>query len=562
MPTLSLPGPDRTPILLELDLTHPLIEVEPDDPIGKLRSRGKPRLRPILRALHEAGGDPHVAGLVAKIGGAPLPLPVLQELRAGVRAFAASGKPTVAWAETFGESTPASGSYLLATGFGQIWLQPSGELNLLGVAAEVQFLRGALDTIGVEPEFGQRHEYKSAADRIVRKEFTDAHREAVDRLTESAWEQITEAVSEARGMPADAVVAAADRAPLLAQEALDAGLVDRLGYRDEVYASLRRDAGGTVRLLFADRWRPHQGPVARIRKTVAQRNAPGIALVEGHGGIVTGRSRRAPLQGRVMGSDTIAAAFRAAVRDDKVRAIVFRVDSPGGSAVASDTIWREVGCAREAGKPVIVSMGTLAGSGGYYVACPADVIVAQPATLTGSIGVLGGKFVTTGLTDRIGLTYGAVQRGRNARMFSPRVPFGEAGRERLEAMLDAVYADFTRKVAEGRGLSREAVEKVARGRVWTGADAARIGLVDELGGLRRATEIARARADLPADAPVRPAVVVPPLARLRGPTSSDDPRAAAAASIWAAGWGDFAALAAALGFSAYGPLTMPSVVLT
>src|SRR3954469_15699011 len=175
-------------ILLELDLSHPLVEQEPDDPIAKLRSRGKPRLRPVLRALHEAGDDPQVVGLVAKIGDTSMTLARAQELRDAVAAFAASGKPTVAWADTFGESGPATVPYLLATGFGEIWLQPTGELNLSGVAAEVMFLRGAFDKLGIEPQLGQRYEYKSAADRIAAKGFTEAHREALDRLTESAWE--------------------------------------------------------------------------------------------------------------------------------------------------------------------------------------------------------------------------------------------------------------------------------------------------------------------------------------------------------------------------------------
>jgi protease-4 len=467
-------GRSKPPLVLELDLTHPLIEQEPDDPIAKLRSRGKPRLRPILR--------------------------------------------------------------------------------------------GALDKIGVDPQLDKRYEYKNAADRITQTSFTDAHREAADRLTESAWEQVVDAVATARDVTADEVQSAADQAPLFAEQARNAGLIDRIGYRDEVYTSVRRAVGGDVQLLYADRWSPATTPVRRLTKKIQQRSAPGLALVEGYGGIVTGRSRRTPLQGNVMGSDTVAAAIRAAVRDEKVRGIVFRVDSPGGSYVASDTVWREVACARDAGKPVIVSMGTVAGSGGYFVACNADVIVAQPGTLTGSIGVFGGKPVTTELTDKFGLAYDAVQRGANARMFSTHVAFTDAQRERLNAWLDAVYGDFTAKVAAGRGMSKDAVHEIAKGRVWTGADGLRIGLVDSLGGMRHAVSVARERAGLPADAPLRPAVSVPPLARLKPPRSSEDPRAAAAAatslaSLWAGGWGEFAALAAALGLPAAGPLTMPAVRL-
>src|SRR3954452_8761310 len=557
-------------ILLELDLSHPLVEQEPDDPIAKLRSRGKPRLRPVLKALHEAGDDPRVVGLVARVGDASMPLARAQELRDAVGVFAASGKPTIAWTDTFGESGNGTVPYFLASGFGKVWLQPSGELNLAGVVAEVTFLRGALDKLGVEPQLGQRYEYKSAADRIVAAGFTDAHREALDRLAGSAWEQITEAIAKSRGVAVDDVVRLADRSPIFPDEALAAQLIDSVGYRDEVYAAARRAAGGDVQLLFADRWSPKTSPVTRVVRQVRQKDAPGVALVDGFGGIVTGRSRRSAVQGRLMGSDTVTAALRTAVRDEKTRAIVFRVDSPGGSAVASDSIWREVACARQAGKPVVVSMGAVAGSGGYYVACGADEILAEPGTLTGSIGVLGGKAVVTGLTDRLGLRYDAVQRGAHARASSPHVPYDDSTRQRLEEMLDKVYDDFTERVAEGRRMPREAVHEVARGRVWTGADAARNGLVDTLGGLRDAVRIARLRAGLPDDAPVRPAVSVPMLARLKPPRSSDDPRAAASVSTSGAAvvatdlldaWGPFAELANALGLPALGPLTMLPITL-
>ena len=557
-----LPARHHPPMLLELDLSRPLIEHEPDDPLAKLRSRGKPRLRPVLRALHEAGSDDRVVGLVAKVGDTAMTLARAQELRDAVAVFAASGKPAVAWADTFGESGNASVPYFLASGFSEIWLQPTGELNLLGVAAEVGFLRGVFDKLGVDPQLGQRYEYKNAADRLVQKDFTDAHREAAGRLAESAWEQMVDAIAKSRGRSVDDVRDTADRAPLFPEEAKEAGLVDRIGYRDEVYSSMRPNAGGGVQLLFADKWQPASSAVRKLTRAVTAKKQPGVALVEGYGGIVTGRSRRTALQGQSMGSDTITAALRAAVRDDKVRAIVFRVDSPGGSAVASDSIWREVLCAREAGKPVVISMGAVAGSGGYYVSCSADTIVAEPGTLTGSIGVLGGKFVTTGLTDMIGLHYAGIAKGERARMYSTHEGFSDSEREQLERWLDRVYADFTGKVAAGRSMTQEAVHEVAKGRVWTGADARSIGLVDELGGLRTAVAIARDRAGLPDDAPVRPAVSVPTLAKLRTPRSTDDPRAAASMSTWTDGWGGFAGVAASLGLPELGPLTMPAVRLT
>jgi protease IV len=549
------------PILLELDLAHPIVETEPDDPIAKLRTRGKPRLRPILRTLHEAGDDERVVGLVARVGASGQTLAQVQEIRSAVAAFRASGKPTVAWAETFGETAPGSIPYYLATAFDEIWLQPSGDVNLIGLSAEVQFLRGLLDKVGVEPQINQRYEFKNAADRLLRSEMSDAHREAIGRLTESSWQQVVQGIAESRGLKPHEVQTVADRAPLLAQDAIEARLIDRVGYRDEVYTSLRRKVGADVKLLFADKWTRPEKPVARVLRQVKQKKAPGVALVDGYGAVVMGRSRRSPLQGQMMGSDTVSAAIRAAVKDERVRAIVFRVDSPGGSYVASDTIWREVICAREAGKPVIVSMGAVAGSGGYFVACPADVIVAEPGTITGSIGVFGGKAVTAALTDKLGVSYGAVQQGRNALMYSTHRTFDANELERLDAFLDHVYDDFTGKVGSGRNMSRDDVHAIAKGRVWTGADAAERGLVDTLGGLRDAVRIARDRAGLPADAPARPAVNIPPLARLKPPRSTDDPRTAASVSMWSAAWGSYAEVAERLGLSAYGPLMMTGITL-
>ncbi|HET8583329.1 MAG TPA: signal peptide peptidase SppA [Jatrophihabitans sp.] len=540
----------RPALLLELDLTMAPLEVEPDDVVGKLRTRHRPRLRAVLRTLHEAGDDKRVRGLIVKLGGG-LEWAVMQELRAGVQAFARSGKPVVAWAETFAEGGNGTADYVLATAAAEIWLQPSGELGLLGVAYEATFLRGALDKLGVEPQLEQRYEYKNAADVFTRTEFTPAHREAAERAVVSIWDAAVADVAAGRGLDAGVVRGSADRAPLSASEARDAGLVDRLGYRDEVYADVRARVGDQTRLLFADQWTPR--PKAA---TLVRRHRDHVALVEVHGTIAVGRSRSGPGSTRA-GSGTVSAALRAARKDEHVKSVLLRIDSPGGSAVASDTIWREVCLVRAAGKPVVVSMASLAASGGYYIACPADVIVAQPATLTGSIGVLGGKLVVSELLGKLGLGTGAVAHGERARMFSARRGFDEGEQAKLADMLDRVYADFVQKVADGRRMSYDDVHAVARGRVWSGADASANGLVDTLGGLREAARIARERAGLRTDAPVRPARHVPPLQRLRRPRSSDDPRAAAGVSAW----GDLGGLAAALGLPAAGPLLMPAVRL-
>ena len=541
----KLPG-HRPPLLLELDLTELPVEPEPGDPLGRIRARGRRQLKPTLRALHEAADDRHVVGLVAKVGGA-LPWATMQELRLGVAAFASSGKPTVAWAESFGEGSGDMAAYALASAFGEIWLQPGGGVGLLGVGLQTTFLRGALDKLGIEPQLEQRYEYKNAADRVQRTDFTPAHRESLEQLAESVFAEGVEAVAAGRGLTFSQVRALVDSGPRTAAEAQAAGLVDQLGYRDQVYAAVRSQVAEDAELLFADRWEPRRGP------SLPKRRNGHVALVEVKGGIASGRTRRGPM-GRQVGSDSVSAELRAAAVDDRIKALVLRVDSPGGSAVASDTIWREVVRVKEAGKPVVVSMGDAAASGGYYIACPADVIVALPTTLTGSIGVFGGKFVVRELLERLGLTTGIVERGERSLMFSARRGFAADERERLAATIDAIYDDFVAKVAAGRGRSVAEIDAIARGRVWSGRDARPIGLVDELGGLRDAVRIARHRGGLAVDAPVKPALHVPPLARLGRAKNSEDPRALLGAS-----WPDLDELVAALGFGVGAALQMPAI---
>jgi protease IV len=554
----AFPG-RRSQTLLELDLTEPLVAPEADDPLARLRARSRRLLRPTLRALHEAAEDRHVVGLIAKVGGM-WPWATMQELRRGVRAFGASGKPTLAWVESFGElGSRGMAAYVLATAFGELWLQPGGEVGLLGVGIEQTFVRGTLDRLGIEPQFEQRYEYKNAADVLVRKEFTAAHREALERLSESVFSDAVDTIAAARGLTHDQVRELINTGPRTAPEAQAAGLVDRLGYRDQAYEAMRTRTDRKPELLFADRWRPRR----KIAPPPHRRDH--VAVVDVRGGIATGRTRRGPM-GRQAGSDTVSAQLRAAHDNDRARAVVMRVESPGGSAVASEVIWREACRLREAGKPVVVSMGDVAASGGYYISCPAEVIVALPATLTGSIGVLGGKLVVDNLLERLGISTGTVQQGAHALMYSARRGFSEDERARFAATIDAIYRDFVGKVAEGRRRPVADIEAVARGRVWTGRDALEAGLVDELGGLRDAVRIARERANLPEDAPVLGAIRIPPLARLSRPRNSEDPR------TWAgAGWlgpltssgrmKDLTDVAAALGLPADAMLRMPAIYL-
>ena len=552
------------PLILELDLTEGITDEAPADPLSALLTHRRNRLGDVIDALRRAQRDDRVKALVAKVGGRRIGLARVQELRDAVTEFREAGKTTIAWAESYGEFAPGNLPYYLATAFGQIYLQPSGDLGLTGIAMETTFYRGTLDKVGVEYELAKRHEYKNAVNVLTERGFDGPHREAQQRLVESVTEQLTEAIAERRGMSAADVRALIDRGPFVGDEATAAGLVDALGYRDEVYAAARKQAGEHAELQYVGRYHRTR-TLARGARRLPNPRENFVALVHASGAIRRGRSGRGPGAAGPIGSDTLAGAIRAAMADERVRAIVLRVNSPGGSYVASDTIWREVVRARAAAKPVVVSMGDVAASGGYFISMAADAIVAEPGTLTGSIGVFGGKPVVSGLLGRAGVSIDAIREGARAQMFSTTHPFSPDEWERVNTWLDRIYTDFTAKLAEGRRMTAEQVHQVARGRVWTGADAAANGLVDELGGLEVAERIARRRAGLPPGAPVRPFPRASPLDRLRTPQSSEDRSAAAArlgTGLLAAGalaetWGPVAQFAARLGLPAGGPLLLP-----
>jgi len=543
------------PLILELDLSEGIAEEPPGDMVATVLTMRRPRLADVLDGLRRAGADDKVRALVVKIGGRRIGLARVQELRSAIAGFRRSGKATVAWAETYGEFGPGNAAYYLATAFGRVWVQPSGDVGLTGLSLEQWFLRGTLDKLGLEYEVGKRHEYKNAADRFTEQGFTGPAREALEQLASSLTGQITEAVAERLAIPTAKARELIDNGPYVAGEALELGLVDALGYRDEVYHEVRKTAGADAHLLYLGRY--HRSRVLAERARKLPEPAGGmVALIYAAGPIRRGRSGRGPLSGGAMGSDTVSAALRAAAADRRVRAIVLRVNSPGGSYVASDTIWREVVRVRRAGKPIVVSMGDVAASGGYYISMAADAIVAQPGTITGSIGVLTGKPVTASLLDRVGITTDSVTEGAHADMFTTTRPFSKEEWSKINSWLDRIYADFTGKVASGRNMTPEQVHEIARGRVWTGADAAAIGLVDHLGGLDDAVALARRKAGLPATAPLRGYPRVTPLDRLRRPESSED-YASAGASLLAESWGPVWRLAAGSGLPQFGPLHLP-----
>ncbi len=513
--------------ILTFDLTAPLPE-DGGDGIERALLGEQTTLRDVLDGLERASEDARVKGIVVRVGDGTFGTAQVQELRDAVAAFRAKGKFAIAYADSFGELGSGMRGYYLATAFEQIWLQPYGDVGITGIRVEIPFLRGTLDTLGIAPRFDHREEYKTAANALTETKMTAAQREETEGLLHSVYGQMLRGIGEGRKLEPERVRALIDDGPFGTKQALEAHLVDHIGYRDDAVAAARQRAGENAQLVSLRRYldragRPHQ-------------SGPTIAVIYGTGLITRGSSSTNPLSGsEVMGADSLTRAFRMASKDADVKAILFRIDSPGGSATASETIWREALRAKEAGKPVIVSMGNVAASGGYYVAAAADKIVAEPATLTGSIGVVAGKVLIGGLSAKLGITWDSAQLGRNAGIESVVTDFTPAEHDRFEQLLDEIYAGFKDRVAQGRKLSAAAVEDAARGRVWTGEDAKSRGLVDELGGFAKALALAKAAAGLPADRDVTLKQFPPPvntpaaiIARLMGRESDQEESASAA----------------------------------
>lgn len=487
--------PER--MLLTADLDRDVVEAKPVAPFARWRSGGAYVLSDLATALRRAAEDRRVTGFLARISGSSLSMAKAQELRDAVLDFRRSGKPAAIFSESVGGASGGTVAYYLASGFDDIWLQPSGDLALTGFVAESPFLKEALDELGIKPQFAARHEYKSAIDILTERGFTEENRESVRKIIGSWFEQVVAAVSEARGLDSAKLRALVDRAPLFAEEALREGLVDQLGYWDQARASVLTDGAETLDLAR------YGALVPGARDGGARDGGERIAVIYGTGAIQPGKGESNPLRnGAVMAAETIAQAIRDAADDPKVRAIILRIDSPGGSYTASDTIWHEVNRAREAGKKVVASLGGVAASGGYYVAMAADRIIAHPGTITGSIGVFSGKLVLAEFWRKLGVNWDAVQIGDNAGMWSANHPFSDEAWRRMNAMLDRIYADFTGKVAAARGLDAEAIDRAARGRVWSGTDAKEVGLVDALGGFDAAVAEAKRLAGIPEAAAV------------------------------------------------------------
>jgi len=476
--------------VLEANFEQELVEDIPDTTTAQAMLSDRVTVRDVVDALDRGAKDDRVTGMVARIGAVPMGLAQIQELREAVMRFRSHKKFAIAYAETFGEFGPGNGAYYLATAFDQIYMQPSGDVGLTGLLLESPFIKGTLEKLGTKFHGDHRYEYKNALNMFTETKFTPPHKEAMSALMNSWFGQLKDGVCQARGIAPEQFQAMIDKGPYLGKEAMDAKLVDGLAYRDEAYDQAKKKAGDGAEFLYLDKYLTRAGrPHDKGKK---------IALVFGNGGVARGKSDFDPVGGSfTMGSETVAGALRAAADDNDVKAILFRVESPGGSYVASDTIWREVVRARKAGKPVIVSMGNLAGSGGYFVAMAADKIVAQPGTITASIGVLGGKILTSGFWNKVGLSWDEVHQGANATMFTGTQDYSPAEWQRFEDWLDRVYVDFTGKVADGRKLPIERVKEIAKGRIWSGEDAKKLGLVDELGGYDTALKLAKQAANIP-----------------------------------------------------------------
>lgn len=454
-------------------------------------------VRGYIELIRKAKGDSRIAGILLKPGGINSPFwAKIQELRGALDDFKTSGKYVQAWLEYGGDR-----EYYLASVADHVYLLPSASLDLTGVASYEVFLRGTFDWIGTYPDFLHVGDYKTAVNTYLEKSFTPAHKEMSESLNRSQYEQLVRTIADARHKTEPEVRALIDQGPFQPVDALRVGLIDDIAYEDELddLIPALREANFVEAADYA---------AVSWEKTGIRRKSK-VAVINASGVINSGTSGYDPVNGAVIGSDSLVEYIRSARADRSIKAIVLRVDSPGGSSTASDVIWRELSISRENRRPVIVSMSDLAASGGYYIALGGDAIVAQPGTLTGSIGVYTGKFVTTGTLAKLGANIEATSSGKHAEIYSPDRRFTPDERKKIEESMQNIYDQFIERTAAARHMAPEKVDEIAQGRVWTGEQAKQLGLVDELGGLYKAIDMAKQRAHIPADEEVD-LVVYPP----------------------------------------------------
>jgi len=460
-------------------------------------------LEEVQHALDLIAADRRVRGVVFRIRGVQAGSAARHTLRRMMLDLHAAGKRTVAWlpsADTW--------DYYLASACQEIVLPPSGRINALGLRSEALFLKDTLGMTGIKADLESIAEYKVTPDMFRRTSMTEPHQEMLEALLDSIFEHVTAVIAKERGMTAERVRQLVDQMPMTPEDALRADLIDAILYEDELAAHLgiAEGAAGDDAPNVSEPADDH-APLITWRNAARWLKRPArwttrkrIGVVSLEGMIVPGKSRRMPtplplpIEAQA-GAETTAAALRQAEADPHIAAVIFHVDSPGGSSLASDLIWRQVRRLQER-KPVVVLMGEQAASGGYYVSASADHIVARPTTMTGSIGVWGGKFVVGELYDKLEIGHRELQRGARADLYSEFRPFNEEERQQVRQEMGATYARFKRVVAQGRGMMEEDVEEIARGRVWTGEQAVEIGLVDEMGDFETALTAAKGRAEL------------------------------------------------------------------
>ncbi len=479
--------PDK--IVLTMDLDEALVEGAGGRNLKGFSFQSSNTLQEAVVALRKAKDDARVVAIKATLSNPSFGLAQTQEIRDAVADFRTSGKPAYLFSETMGEGDGSLPTYYLAAAFSELWVQPSGTIGIAGIGTEAFFLKKFLERLGIKGNFVARGEYKSAPEMFTNTEMSAPNREETQALLGSWFNQMVAGIAADRKMTVDAVKALTDQGPQMAQDALAKGLVDKLGYRDEFDEAMKKQLA-SAKDMRLDRYAdlPQAGSGSTDKR---------IAIIHAIGEIDRVGGETGPFSSQTgIHANKMTKAIRKAADDKKISAILLRVDSPGGSYVASDTIWREIVRAKERGNPVIVSMGDTAASGGYFIAMPADRIFASPATVTGSIGVFTGKMVLADALNKLDINRERIAFGDSAGMFSATSEFSPKDIERLNRSLDVTYADFTGKAAKGRNKTVAEIDKVARGRVWSGADAIGAGLVDELGGFLKALDYTKTKIGL------------------------------------------------------------------
>jgi protease-4 len=478
--------------VLTLHVAGPLPDYVPYDPLRKLFGGTDQSLTNLIQQFKKAKVDNRIKIVLLEIDMSGAGWGKSEEIRDAIADFRSSGKPVYAYLE-YGMNK----EYYIASACDKIYVAPPGELFINGLAADVMFFRGSLDKLGIYPDIYQIGKYKSAGDMFTRKEMSDAHKEFMNSLLDDLFNRYVDAIAKARGKTSDQVRALIDDAPYNAPKAKDAGLIDGVAYREELQKELKAKLGykegEPLKLVKSSDYQQVEP------ESLGLNEGEKIAVIYATGDIGSGQSTDSPTGNTSIGSDTLSKAIDDAREDKTIKAIVIRVDSPGGSGLASDIIWHSVVAAKEK-KPVVISMSDVAASGGYYIACGANKIIAQPSTITGSIGVVAGKPVMRGFYDWLGLSNQYILRGKNAGMFRETEKFSDEERAKfVDWINNTYYNDFVPKVAKGRNKDAAYIDSIAQGRVWTGAQGQERGLVDEFGGLDRAVEVAKDLAKIPKD---------------------------------------------------------------